>query len=58
MAVQRLSKEIKRAALLELAQKADLDVLASAQIIERMRGVAEQFATFCAVIPHSSGHDP
>ena len=36
-------QEIKRASLLELAQKAGLDVHASAQVIDRMREVADTF---------------
>lgn len=43
MAVQGFGKEIRRATLLELAQKAGLDVIVSGQVIDRMRQVADKF---------------
>ena len=44
MAIQGFGKEIKRASLLDLAQRAGLDLRASARVIDRMREVADTFA--------------
>jgi serine/threonine-protein kinase HipA len=51
MAVQGFGKEIKRAPLLELAQKAGLNVVLSGQVIDRMREVADNFEEYAKRLP-------